>query len=147
LPSTTEKNRAGWGNAVDPVRVARAEELFIGVGDEPMPLSTRAIEKQLCAEFDVTPRTARKYMQIARQNLVRLSRNRGLTPEAIVERADARFNEAFQIAKKKGDASSMVQCVQRQAELHGVTKREVKIEAKVSGLADALASVFSEVKS
>lgn len=136
----------GRNNSLDPVRVLRAEELWLGVGPGVVPQSTRHIEKQLMQEFGVCQRQARYYLTAARTNLARIAKHNGEKPEALIERADARLTEAFAAAKAKGDASSMVQAAQRQAELHGLVKREVQVEAKGT-LADAFAGLLKVVAS
>jgi hypothetical protein len=135
----------GFGNKIPPERIVRAEELFMGVNGVA-PLPPRAIERTLAREFGVTARTARRYMQLARQNIARSARNQGRDLDAIVARADARFDETYALARVKNDAASMVQATQRQAELHGVTKREVKVDATVKGLGDLFATVFDKAK-
>lgn len=132
------------GVRIPPERILRAEELFAGTREQA-PMSTREIEKRLMEEFKVERRQAQEYLMLARQNLARIAMNNGETPEAMVERAEQMLMDAFFTAKAKSDASAMLQAAQRLAELRGIYKREVQIEASFTGLADALHSVMGEI--
>lgn len=131
----TRSDAARAGETLDPRRVSRAEELFAGVGLNG-PMSTRAIELTLSKEFEISQRQARRYLTKARANFKTLSQS--CDPDALIEQTDAMLLDAFEVAKAKRDPHGMVAAAQRRAELRGVFKREVQIDAKVSGLADLL---------
>jgi hypothetical protein len=141
-----KRSHKSTGTRIDPKRIDRAEELFAGIGPEGVPFSTRKIEKMLREEFGVSKSQANVYLQFARARLKAASMQLAENPESIVERGEAMMLEAFAKAREKHDASSMVQAAQRLAELRGVFSRKVNVEGKFSGLADALASVFDEVR-
>jgi hypothetical protein len=140
------KHHANEGARYDRVRLQRAEELFLGIGPEGAPLSTREIEKTLCKEWGCVRTTARRYLKQVRDQLAKLHKRATDNPDAFLQQTDAMFLQAFKTAQGKGDASSMVQATQRRAEAFGWAKRDVNINAHVTGLGDLVAQGFAEAE-
>lgn len=103
---------------IPPERLEMAQKLYLtGVPDH------RARER-LCREFEVTEKSARKYMRLAKERIGQLPT---ATPEAIRARAEAMLLNAYETAEGKvgptgmanPDCGSMVAASYRIAELHG----------------------------
>lgn len=140
----TEANKRGLGNKVAPERLEFVEALFTGLGPKGRPHTTREIENAVIKEYGVCRRQAQNYLTVVRRRLAAASAQTEQNPDALIEQTDALMLDAYRIAKQKGDVNGMVLAAQRRAELRGVFKRQVNIEGKFTGLADALASVMGE---
>lgn len=136
-PKGSKKNN---GRRVDPRRIDRAEVLWLE-GRDGFPLAPRQVEHALMVEFGVSRNSAQRYLKYARDRIAKRVAAAELSPGAWLEKILSQFNDAFSEAKRLEEPSAMVQATQRTAEALGLTKQQVKLDAKVSGLGDLLASV------
>lgn len=101
---------------------------------------TRAIERDCAALFGCARRLIRKDLTLARSRVAKAFT--GETPDAVRARFEAMASRAFEVADREGDANGMLNAATRIAEVHGAYKREVKIAATVTGLAELFGPRF-----
>lgn len=97
---------------IDPLRIDHAERLYLA-GRAP-----RSIQRALVKAYGVEPRTARRYLALAKTRITKRGSSTP-NPDAGRARAEEMLLEAAKLARAKGDPKALALCAQRLAELDG----------------------------
>lgn len=123
---------------IPPERLQRVEAMLLEGA------TSRAIERACIDAFGVGRRQVRNYIAKVRKRLA--ASFAGQDPDVVRARVEAMLLEAYALAKSLGHTGDMERIATRLAELHGAYAKKFEGDVKVSGLADALASVFGDAR-
>lgn len=125
--SPTTASAGGPGSKIPRERIDAARDLWLS-GRPPV-----ALQNELASRFNVTQRTARHYIEIARK---RIERDAPPQPGAARARAEQMLLQAFEIALSERDAKTMGWLTERLGKLDGLFNEKLELSGKVNVAAE-----------